>query len=313
MRRLGLCLAASLLMLASVAAQDAALVAQDTMVTSGTDVYGQQVMTAEGTLINHGVDAYSNVRLNAAVYDADGEQVGEGFGYLVNACGAGLLPDFRLQPGAGQAFAVPLELYAEDATIDHVDITADGTPTDPAPVSTPAFLTGITQVTDREVARVEWIDENSLRYGAGCWRSVFTDMNWYEYNLGTGVQQPITHPKTEFVTDALRLQLGLVEDLYWQHSMISFAPDARRMVYQTELNTIITAEPDGSFKRVLFDTPVQPQLADHHLAARWQLHRLVLRCDRRPSAVLHGFGGWASPQRTARVQRALPDYPRRDA
>jgi hypothetical protein len=55
------------------------------------------------------------------------------------------------------------------------------------------------------------------------------------------------------VTEALRRQLGLLDDLYFAASMLHYAPDTRRMVYQTELNTIITAEPDGSFKRVLFN------------------------------------------------------------
>jgi hypothetical protein len=245
------------LVLAGVAAaQDTPLVAQDTALTTQTDVFGQQVLTADGILLNSGDEAYSDVSLEAAVFDADDQQIGEGFGFLVNACGAALLPGFALQPGESQGFTITLELYEDDVTADHVEITAVGTPSEPKPSAAPAFLSGITQVTNREVSRIEWIDEDNLRYGAGCWRDVFTELGWYEYNVRTGVQRSVIHPKVQFITDALRTQLGLVDDLYFRGSMLSYDPDpnGRRMVYQTELHTIITAEPDGSFKRVLFET-----------------------------------------------------------
>lgn len=252
MRRLCIVIACLALLSGLAAAQDLPLTAQGTTITTENDIYGQPVLYAEGTLVNRGDEAYSGVSLTAEVYDADDELIGEGYGYLVNACGAGLLPDFALQPGAGQAFAVPLELY-EEGEPDRVEILATGTAQEPTPPGGPAFLSGITQVNRREIAQVEWIDEQNLRFGVGCWRDLFTELDWYEYNLRTGVQKAITHPKVEFVTEALRRQLGLLDDLYFAASMLHYAPDSRRMVYQTELNTIITAEPDGSFKRVLFN------------------------------------------------------------
>src|SRR6187455_1869782 len=94
----------------AVAAQDAPLTAQDTTVASQTGIYGQESLVAQGVLVNGGDQPYTDVALTAEVYDADDQLIGEGVGYLVNACGAGLLPDFALEPGATQQFAVPLEL-----------------------------------------------------------------------------------------------------------------------------------------------------------------------------------------------------------
>lgn len=230
------------------------LIAQGTVVAPELDLYGQQVLYAEGMLVNQGDQAYTDISLTAEAYDANGEIVGEGLGYLVNACRAGLLPDFALQPGKAQMFAVPLELYQDGAIVERVEITAQGSSTAPMPAEAAPFLPGITQVSEREVVSVEWIDEDNLRFGAGCYRDLFTRLRWYEYNLKTGVQRAVEHPKAELVTrEAMLRQIGLEDPLLLNRAFLSFAPNARRMVYQTDLNSVITAEPDGSFKRVLFN------------------------------------------------------------
>lgn len=237
-------------------AQDAPLVAQDTAIVPQVDIFGQNVLQAKGMLANEGDEAYADVSLQATVYDAEDEVIGEGFGYLVNACGAGLLPGFALQPGDAQAFAIPLELYdgnVEDAAIERVEVTAQGTAIDPVPRAAPPLTGGITKVSDLEVTLVEWIDEQTLRFGAGCRHDLFHRLNWREYNLRTGVQRTITHPNSERITEALRRQLGLLEDIYFNHSKLSFPPDARRMVYQNEINSFYSAEPDGSFKRLMLE------------------------------------------------------------
>ncbi|MBZ0287457.1 MAG: FxLYD domain-containing protein [Anaerolineae bacterium] len=253
MRRLLFGFACWLCVAGAAAAQDATLTAQDTTVTAQTNLYGQQIQVAEGALVNESGSAYSAVTLYAEVYDADGQVIGEGFGYLVNACGAGLLPDFALQPGSRQAFAIPLELDEEDLTIDRVDVTAQGTASDAAPVETPVAIAGITPVSSDEIASVEWIDEDNLRFGAGCRRDLYNAWTWNEYNLSSGDTRPVEYANNERVTPALRLQLGLENDLYFRHSMLSFPPDARRMVYQNEINSFYSAEPDGSFKRLMLD------------------------------------------------------------
>jgi hypothetical protein len=218
------------------------------------DVYGETVLFAEGVLNNtSAADAYANVSLYATAYDADDEVIGEGFGYLVNACNAALAFDFHLQPQAEQRYAIPLELYEADVEVERLEIEVQGEPVEPVTILESTPIAGIDQISTREVVNVEWIDADNFRYAEGCRRDLFYEQTWREYNLEIGFQTVIEHPRTVAITDALRRQLGLEEPLYWAHSFISYDPNGRRMVYQTEINTAITAEVDGSFKRVLFE------------------------------------------------------------
>ena len=256
MRRLLLGLMCMVSVAGGVAAQDSALVVDEVTVTAQTDAFGQEVQVAEGQLLNQGDTAYNNISLLAEVYDASNQLVGEGFGYPVNACGAGYLPDFALQPGAAQHFTATLELYEADAVIDHVEVTAQGTPTEPQAVTGPTLTNGITRVSDHEVINVEWVDPQSLRFAVGCPRDLFTMWTWYEYNLTSGVQQPIQHPKADIINNAspvMLTQLELEEPFDLENSGVSFQPNGRRMVYQNDRNSFLSAEADGSFRRLLAD------------------------------------------------------------
>lgn len=240
----------------SVAAQDTALAVNEVIVTTRTDAFGQEVQVAEGELLNQGDMAYTNIRLLAEAYDASNQLVGEGFGFPVNACGAGYLPDFALQPGAVQRFTVTLELYEEGATIDRVEVIPQGTPTEPQSATTSTLTNGIMRVSDHEVINVEWIDPQSLRFAVGCPRDLFTHWTWYEYNLQSGVQREAAHPKADIINNASQVmltQLELEEPFDLEHSFISFHPNGRRMVYQNDRNSVLSAEPDGSFRRLLAD------------------------------------------------------------
>ena len=236
------------------AAQEDALSASKPTLVTKQDVYGQPTVYANGTLSNTATDkAFSAIELEATAFDAAGKEVGEGLGYLANACGASLQPDFILSPGADQFYVIPLDLYDPKAVVDRVDITIDSSPSDaPLPTQTPLGL-GVKQIEKREVAQVEWIDDQNLRYGEGCHRDIFTDLTWRTYALRTGSANLTPHPKAELVTEALRRQLGLLDPLYFQNSVLSFDPNGRRLVYQTELNTVLSAESDGSFKRRMLD------------------------------------------------------------
>lgn len=236
------------------AAQDTGLIAQDTIIITQLDAYGQEIKVAQGLLINQGDTAFNNISLSAEVYDANGEIIGEGFGFPVKACGEGMLPDFTMQPGMSELFTVALDIFEPDSTIDRVEIIsqADSIQADESALR-PAFQSGITLVTGREVVSVEWVDNENLMYSSGCWRDVFTNRNWYEYNLRSGVQSPIEHPRAVEITDALLNQIDLTDPQLFNRSFFSFAPDQRRAVYQTDLNTLVTVEADGSFPRVLYD------------------------------------------------------------
>jgi hypothetical protein len=164
----------SLIAVAPAAAQDDALAAVGVRTEARQDAYGQTVPYVAGQLVNRSADAYTNLSLLAQLYDAQGALIGEGLGYLVNVCGAGLLPDFVLQPHTAQALEIPLELYESDAVIDRVDIIPQGTSALPDAASE-ADAPGIRRISNREVIAVEWLDDRALRFGVGCSRDAFTD------------------------------------------------------------------------------------------------------------------------------------------
>ena len=144
------------------AAQENVLVASKPTFVTRQDVYGQSTLYANGTLNNKSGDkAFSGIELEAAVYDAEGQRLGEGLGYLANACGASLPPDFVLSPAANQFYVIPIELYDAEAQVDHVDITIDSAPADTSPTDIPLGA-GVKQVDKREVVQVEWIDEQTF-------------------------------------------------------------------------------------------------------------------------------------------------------
>jgi hypothetical protein len=253
MRRLLLIL--SLLVVSGgVWAQDtSALQPEEIALTQGVDVYGQLVLLAQGMLTNQNADeAYTNISLFADVYDSAGTIIGEGFGYLVDECGVALT-DFALQPAASHDFMITLELYEDGTTPDRVEVTAEGSVTEVAAEDITPLPNSIEQVASDEVVALEWVDAISLRYGVGCANRVFTELEWHEFNLNTGLDVEITHPNTERVTDALLTQTDLAEPGYYEHSFLTFSPTSRRIVYQTDLSAFVSAEPDGSYKRILYD------------------------------------------------------------
>ncbi len=228
------------------------LAVEDPAVTSRPDAYGRDVPYLSGMLVNNGTTAYTNISLSANVFDEQEQPIGDGSGYLVNACGAGLLPDFILQPGDRQNFEIPLELDDTDSTVAHSEVTPDATAADAAEVTEEATTVGITHVTDQEVVDVEWIDNGSLRFGAGCDRALFTELNWSSYTVGTQVIAATTHPHVEDVTDALRQRLKLTDNVLLEHSMLTFSPQGDRLVYQGDKNIFNTAQQDGTYPRTLY-------------------------------------------------------------
>src|SRR5690606_33224715 len=116
------------------AAQNDALQAEDISIETRQDIYGFEHLVATGHLRNDGDEAYRNITLQASALDAGGEVVGGGIGYLVNACGAGVLPGFALPPDHVQPFAIILAPDDREARIDRLDISAGGEPEAPTPL-----------------------------------------------------------------------------------------------------------------------------------------------------------------------------------
>lgn len=226
----------------------------DPTIEESTDVYGVPVTIASGMLVNNWTNAYTNLSLSAEVFDEDGNLVGEGFGYPVNACGAALLPSFELQPGASQPYDIQLELYEADAKVDHVTINVLATPAEAQPEAAEDLPEGVTQAAQGEVVMVEWVDETTIRYGVGCTRDLFTELAWFELDTTSGSSEAITHPHADDITPELRETLGLTDDVIFEISGIQFAPMGRRLVYQDAVHVFFSAEPDGTFIRRVFET-----------------------------------------------------------
>lgn len=235
----------------AAAQQNDDLSAEDVEVVNTVDTFGQTVFTAIGQLRNTSAsDAYGNISLHAEAYDAADALVGEGFGVLVNACAVSLLPGFTLQPGEAQLFSAQLELLDPELEIARVEVTADAEAVEPA--SAVALADGITQVTDDEAVNVEWINDHSLRYATGCETDLFLDWDWYTYNIQLDAQTEIVAPHASDANDDMRARLELQDDAEFAHSMMRYAPDGDRLVYQNAINEFLTAYVDGRVRRGLY-------------------------------------------------------------
>ncbi len=244
-----------LLLLASapVAAQESDLIPADVTVVTEADDFGQMIRVARGKLVNAGDEAFTDVSLRAEVYNAEGELVGEGLGFLVNACRAGLLPDFALQPNEAQPFEVRLEMFNPDAVATRYVLVPQAATTPASPPQAEP-VPGITRISDEEVVEVEWLDSRALRYATGCTRDLFLELAWTHYSLRTNTALPVIHPRAGDVNDVLLQALNLTDPVLLENSALTFAPTSNRLVYQSEANRFITAEADGSFVRNLYNT-----------------------------------------------------------
>lgn len=242
------------------------LVIESQELVTRPDIFGSPALYVEGQLTNNGRDvAYADIALTAEAYDEDDELIGEGFGYLVTTCGAGLLPSFALQPGRSQAYDVILELYEETFTAEDVDrlaVFAAGNAVEATRANPFLNYDDLIPVTDDEVVSVEWVapdddaDEEEgwkLRYGLGCDADAFTLLDWYEYDLASAETVAITHPQAELINETVLNRLEFEDPNLYRRSFLSFHPAERRMIYQNALNTVLTAEPDGTFQRIIWD------------------------------------------------------------
>jgi len=246
-----LCLAPATLLAAQDAQSD--LRTESVEVVAGVGAFGQPTFNAVGMLVNTSTSGLANVFVTARAYAEDGEQIAEGYGVLVNACGAGLLPDYVLAPGHAQQFAAPLEFFEEYsdpiAEVAQVEVVAEAG-IGPVPEVT-ALDESITQISDQEIVAAQWLDDGSLRYASGCSASLFTDWDWRELDAA-GRDVPVEAPNATLVTDALRERLQLTDPALFANSRLSFAPEGGRLLYQDGVNRFYSAAQDGTLQRRLY-------------------------------------------------------------
>ena len=249
------------LAIGSTTAQEPALTPIDTQIKTQLNIFEVEEQVVIGKLQNDSDEAYTAIEIYVDVLDEDGETIGEGFGYVVDECGAALL-DFAMQPGKAQNFSVVLDLFDTDVEIDDFNIVAEGTSTEPEAVDFSQVFNGVSVVTFDEVVSVGWLDDMTIRYGVGCAGEIFTELDWFEVSLDTFNTTALeAHPRAENITEAFLIQSGLnrlsqgnVEDPFiYERSYLTFTPNTRRIVYQNDLNTVLSTESDGSFKRLVHD------------------------------------------------------------
>ncbi|MDQ7028081.1 MAG: hypothetical protein Q9P01_07370 [Anaerolineae bacterium] len=299
MRQLGLFL---LLLLSTVViqAQDEDLTTTNLQLETRLDAFGIEEEILQGVIVNNGTTAYSNVTVIADLLAANGDVIGEAFGFVVDACGTALV-DEALQPNSSAHFRAVVDLFEEDEVVDYEFFIA-GTMTDPIPLPDYNF-DGVTQISDDEVVALEWESETTFRYGVGCDAQVFNTYEWHRYNLATGESQALeASPDEQYITEAFIRQTGINqlsqtrtdEPTLFQLSFLTFSPFSTRIVYQNDLRTLITAEEDGSFKRVVHQNLHQYSLQGFN----WSLL---------DNFVAYYFGAYGEPVRyfTASASRGL--------
>lgn len=245
----------------------------DDLLTSNThfgaqpDGFGGDSPVVTGELYNSGSQAYSNINIFVHVYDADGEEIGEGFGFLVDACGTALL-GYALPPGGSQAFSAPFEFFkAGEAQRVQAFIKADAVAADvverpgASATSEEPSAAPVIELARAEAVQLQWLDDETLLYGLGCADDVFTELAWWRYSVADGALSPTEHPAARYVKAdmiersgaAMITQSGEQNPELFYGSQMTFPPRARRALYQNDLHSILSAEPDGSFKRLIHD------------------------------------------------------------
>lgn len=221
----------------------------------GVGLFDQPQWMAAGTLTvsETAGEAFTNPVVYATVYDADGEVVGEGFGGPVDACGLALRPDDALQPGEEVPYRVMLDLDADDITPASAEVEiSSAEAVEATPVNPFLAYPNLTTLFRGEVVRLEWSPEGLLRFAVGCEQDIFTEHQWYEYDPVAGDTRPIDPPGGESIDAATLNRLDLDTPIAVEHAKIHFHPAERRLIYQDLINTIQTAEPDGTFQRLLW-------------------------------------------------------------
>jgi len=241
------------------------LVTDDLEIITQVDAFGLEMSLLRGTLSNQSSAAHTDINIFADLLDADGEIIGEAFGFVVDQCGTAIL-DFPLLRDTSRRFEASLDLFDRDAAIDAIDeieVFIESSEVE-ADIAVPQIESdAITAVSNQEVVRVEWNDDSrALRYGVGCENRLFTTYDWFHYDLAGDSNVSLeANPNESFITDAFIRQTGISQytqsgafddsGTLIQNSALTFPTQTRRIVYQTDLHTLITAEVDGSFKRVI--------------------------------------------------------------
>ncbi len=241
----------------SLAQDEPMLISSNTQIKTQLNLFDEEGLVVTGDLYNFGTEAYTNINVYVEAYNEDEDLIGEGFGFLVDACGNALL-DYEMQPDKLQTFNAPFELF-EDDEVASVQVISEATTIDAQP--RPDFeLVGVNTISTEEVVMLEWLDDDTIIYGVGCDDNVFVNLAWRQYDLSDNEVITVNHPDASFVTETMIQQSGATmisqsgeqDPELFDRSQMIFSPQGR-VIYQNDIHTVLSTEPDGSFKRLIHD------------------------------------------------------------
>lgn len=227
-------------------------------IQSQVNAFGVEEQIMVGNILNSGDVAYENVQVYADILNDDGDVIGEAFGFLADQCGDAIL-DTALQPGQSRRFLATVDIFGE-GDLAEFEVFPEGTEVEAEDFPEHVVSSAIEQVAGGEVVRIEWEDENTFRYGIGCEHGLFTDYDWYRYQMSNNVITPLNeNPNEQYITEAFLLQTGVnlltqssvTDESLINRSYLTFPTQSTRIVYQNDINTVLTTEVDGSFKRLI--------------------------------------------------------------
>lgn len=226
------------------------LIADAVEVVAGVGMFDQPIQTVEGRLTNPTSEPLAIVSITADAFDRADTQIGEGFGFPVNACGVGLL-DVTLNPGESVMFSAPLEFFDDTTRVERVEVRAETI--EAAPEPPPANLVpGIRQIFTGEAVTVEFYRDLGYLIGSGCGRDPFYEWTWYLYDGRRTQAEPFPHPQLlNLELDQLPTRLNLRNVEIFNQAFIRIAPNGDRFVFQDAIHAIYTAALPGRLIRPL--------------------------------------------------------------
>lgn len=247
----------------SISQDEPALIVSEPEFTRRASPFGFEEWIAQGTVTNAGDTAAVDVSLSGDVLDEDGEAIGFAYGVLVDVCGLGVPPDRPLEPGDAARYLLTIELDDEEFVPAALEIDVIATSAPAAPVNPFLTYADITTVYEGDVARVEWTRRGELRFATGCESDLYTTWQWYSVDTETGEATATELPYPDVYTPEILDRLALETPQEIRNARIAFHPDSRRFVFQDRINTALTAEPDGTFQRLLWDALSRYSLAGY--------------------------------------------------
>ncbi|GAB1421154.1 hypothetical protein MASR2M15_12980 [Anaerolineales bacterium] len=237
------------------------LIVSDFEIKSALDIFGLPVDVASGQIENTGTDAYTNITIYIEGSNTDGELIAEGFGYLTDACN-NLLEDAIINPGQSSSFSIKIDYFTGETDVQTWQTEINAEPSEPFVREEVALDASVQVVFHGEVVAAEWLTDDQLILGQGCNTDLFTQLNWWQYDLTQSDLSPLAaHPQAAQLTEVFIRESGITnisqdgerDPLLLESSHLFIPANNERAVFQTDIHTIMTVQKDGQYRRIVHD------------------------------------------------------------